>query len=81
MCEDVGMRLKMWNGALASIHAKVPDIDHCNHTQDQIDKAIAHTWHMGISIIRKIHGMEWKCMSYIIWETYLDVKIFFLPNY
>ncbi len=58
MCDNIGLGLKLRDGALAGIHATVPDNDHCNRTQDQIDKAIAHTQHMGISGTPKMHGME-----------------------
>ena len=58
MCDNVRIGLKLWDGAMAGIHVTYPDNDHCNHTQDQIDTAMAHTRHMGISITPKMHGME-----------------------
>jgi hypothetical protein len=58
MCDNIGLGLKLWDGALAGIHATVPDNDHCNRAQDRIDKAMAHTRRMGISVMPKMHGME-----------------------
>ena len=58
MCDDVGMGLKLWDGALAGIHVNDYDSDHCQKTTDRIDKAMAHTQGMGISITPKMHGME-----------------------
>ncbi len=52
------MGLKLRDGALAGIHVKDPDNDHCNKTQDQIDKETLHTQHMGISITPNMHGIE-----------------------
>jgi len=42
MCNDVGMGLKLWDGALADIHVNDYEKDHCRKTQDKIDKAMAH---------------------------------------
>ena len=58
MCNDVGTGLKLWDGALAGIHVNDYEKDHCRKTQDRIDKAMAHTRGMGISITPKMHGME-----------------------
>ena len=58
MCDDVGIGMKLWDGALAAIHVNDYDSDHCQTTQDRIDKAMAHTRGMGISITPKMHGME-----------------------
>jgi hypothetical protein len=52
-CDNVGMGVKLWDGALAGIHVKDPDNNHCNKTQDGIDKTTAHTQHMDISITPK----------------------------
>jgi hypothetical protein len=59
-CANVQIGLKLWDSVLAGIHLKDPDDDHCNKTQDQIDKAMAHTQRMGISFTQKC--MVWKCM-------------------
>ena len=58
MCNDVGMGLKLWDRALAGIHVNNYEKYHCRKTQDRIDKAMAHTQSMGISITPKMHGME-----------------------
>jgi hypothetical protein len=58
MCDDVGLGMKLWDGALAAIHVNDYDSDHCQSTQDRINKAMAHTRGMGISITPKMHGME-----------------------
>jgi hypothetical protein len=58
MCEDIGLRLKLCDGALAGINATIPDNDHCNRTQDRIDKALAHIRRMDISVTPKMHGMD-----------------------
>ena len=50
--------MKLWDGALAAIHVNDYDNDHCQSTQDRINKAMAHTRGMGISITPKMHGME-----------------------
>jgi len=58
MCNDVGMGLKLWDGALADIHVNDYEKDHCRKTQDKIDKAMAHMRGMGIRITPEMHGME-----------------------
>jgi hypothetical protein len=50
MCDNIGMVLKLWDGAFSAVHATNPDKDYCKHTHDRIDKSMVHTQRMGISI-------------------------------
>ena len=63
MCNDVGMGLKLWDGALADIHVNDYEKDHCRKTQDKIDKAMAHMRGMGIRITPEMHGMEMHVLN------------------
>ena len=57
-CHDVGLALKLWDGAFSYIHAIDPSEEHCNNTQKRIDMAMAQIRAMGFSITPKMHGME-----------------------
>jgi hypothetical protein len=58
VCDDVGLAFKLWDGAFSAIHSPNPTVEHCTETQEQIDKAMAHTRTMGFSVTPKMHGME-----------------------
>ena len=57
-CDDVGHALKLWDGAFSAIHVDDPTPEHCDKTQKRIDKAMAHSRQMGMSITPKMHSME-----------------------
>lgn len=63
ICDDVGLSLKLWDGAFSDIHIQDPSPDHCTNTQDRIHKAMNHMREMGISITPKMHGMEQHVVS------------------
>ncbi len=58
ICDDVGLALKLWDGAFSAIHLSNPTVEYCIETQEQIDKSMAHIRSMGYSITPKMHGME-----------------------
>ena len=57
-CDDVCLVLKLWDGAFSAIHADDPTPEHCDVTQQRINKAMAQCRKMGMSITPKLHGME-----------------------
>jgi hypothetical protein len=57
-CNDICLALKLWDGAFSDIHTPNPSVEHCQATQNRIDKAMAHIRSMGFSITPKMHGME-----------------------
>ena len=52
------LALKLWYGSFSDIHTPYPSVEHCQSTQNKIDKAMAHIRSMGFSIKPKMHGME-----------------------
>lgn len=58
ICEDVGLAFKLWDGAFSSIHSSDTSQEHCDNTQEIINKAMCQLRLMGISITPKMHGME-----------------------
>ncbi|KAL7528525.1 hypothetical protein ACHAXR_003576, partial [Thalassiosira sp. AJA248-18] len=58
ICTDVGLAFKLWDGVFSAIHKIDPSSDHCDKTQEMIDKAMAQLRSMDFSITPKMHGME-----------------------
>ena len=58
ICNNVGLALKLWDGAFSDIHAPDPTADHCKKAQERISKAMSQIRSMGLSITPKMHGME-----------------------
>jgi hypothetical protein len=58
ICDDVGLALKLWDGAFADIHSIDTSREHCDSTQERINKAMDQLRFMKIPITPKMHGME-----------------------
>ena len=58
ICDDVGLALKLWDGAFAAIHSNDTSQEHCDLTQQRINKAMDQLRSMKIQITPKMHGME-----------------------
>ena len=58
ICTDVGLALKLWDGAFADIHSSDTSQEHCDLTQKRIQMAMDQLRFMNISITPKMHGME-----------------------
>ena len=57
-CHNIGLALKLWDAAFSAIHAHNPTPEHCNKTQEIIDRAMFQMRKMGFSVTPKMHGME-----------------------
>jgi hypothetical protein len=58
ICDDVGLALKLWDGAFADIHSSDTSDEHCDLTQERIKMAMEQLRFMKIPITPKMHGME-----------------------
>ena len=58
ICDDVGLALKLWDGAFADIHSSETSHEHCDLTQERIKMAMDQLRFMKIPITPKMHGME-----------------------
>lgn len=58
ICDDVGLVLKLWDGAFADIYSIDTSQEHCDSTQERINKAMDQLRFMKIPITPKMHGME-----------------------
>ena len=62
-CHNIGLALKLWDAAFSAIHAPDPTPEHCNKTQEIIDRAMFHMRTMGFSVTPKMHGMEYHVVT------------------
>ena len=64
ICDDLGLALKLLDGAFSAIHSSDTSPEHCDKTQERIDKANFQMWLMEVSITPKnaLYGMS-RCRS------------------
>lgn len=65
VCRDVGLALRLWDGAFAAIHTVDPTDDDCDKAQECIDMAMKQVRAMGISIKPKMHAIAVRQMRAI----------------